>query len=507
MQADASTPSAPLSGGAETREFVVSGALLPGDVQGLMPAGLRAQQDRRTRLRRVWLDTADGRLAKRGLVLVHVSDGDRRLLTLDGPAETVSVAAGDGPPQWPADLPAAVASRVAGLMGLRVLLPLRTEEGPASVLRLLDSEAKTVGRVWLEKKTTRGGPQTLRLESLRGYGRHASRVAKALAGDPRFSPSTAPAPSAPRLPQSPALTRDVPATHAVVAVLAYQFDVVEANIDGTSAALDTEFLHDLRVAVRRSRSALKVTADVLPARFAARFGPRLRWLGDLTTPARDLDVLVLEIPALVSALPDDARHDLEPLRLMLEERLRQSYVVLGKGIRSARFRQLAVGYRAELGKLAATAASGPLAGAAADRWATAAMQKVLKRGARITEMSAPEALHDLCKRCKELRYCLELFEPLWDAANLRRFVTELKALQENLGAFQDSEIQSATLRQHAEELATAAHAPTSTVIAIGRLTVHFESSQRAARAEFADRFNRFGSPGNRRRFAALTGGT
>jgi hypothetical protein len=55
-------------------------------------------------------------------------------------------------------------------------------------------------------------------------------------------------------------------------------------------------------------------------------------------------------------------------------------------------------------------------------------------------------------------------------------------------------------------LATTRNAPTATAIAIGRLTVHLEASQHAARAEFAERFNRFGRPANRARFAALTGG-
>jgi CHAD domain-containing protein len=297
----------------------------------------------------------------------------------------------------------------------------------------------------------------------------------------------------------------MPATHAVAAVLSHLFDVVEVNVDGTIAALDTEFLHDLRVAVRRSRSAFKLTSEVLPAQFSGRFVERFRWLGDLTTPARDLDVLLLELPSLRAALPDHIGDDLEPLRALVVERLEQAYADLGKGLRSARFRQLASSYRVGLGKIATSTAQAPWVGAAADGWAHGAMQTVLKRGGRINPDSAPELLHDLRKRCKELRYCLELFEPLWDGRDLGRVVTELKALQDNLGAFQDNEVQSATLRRWAEELATTGRAPASTVMAIGRLTVHLEARQDAARAEFAGRFARFARPANRRRFDALTG--
>jgi CHAD domain-containing protein len=491
-----------VSGG---RDFAVSDALKPDDVQRLLPPGLRAESERRTKLCRVWLDTVDGRLAKRGFTLVHLSDGDKRQLVLDAEPRSLAVATGDELPRWAADLPPTMAARVSPLMGLRALIPMRTVEATAVVLRVLDAEEKTIGRVWLERPP-RGGAQTVRVDHLRGYERQADRVAKALSRDPRlttvFPPKAGTAPG----PRRPTLTRDQAATHAVGLVLGHLFDVIEANIEGTSAAIDTEFLHDLRVAVRRTRSAMKLTSDVLPTRFVARFAGRARWLGDLTTPARDLDVMLLELPAMQATLPDGTGTDLEPLRDLLRERVVNEYAVLAKGLHSARIRQFGSSYRTELATIAASPARAPLAGDAADRWAAAALQRVLKRGARITPASPAESLHDLRKRCKELRYCLELFEPLWDARDLGQVIEELKSLQDNLGMFQDSEVQSEMLRHWAEELATTRNAPTGTAIAIGRLTVHLEASQHAARAEFAERFNRFGRPANRARFAALTGG-
>jgi CHAD domain-containing protein len=155
------------------------------------------------------------------------------------------------------------------------------------------------------------------------------------------------------------------------------------------------------------------------------------------------------------------------------------------------------------------------------------MRRVVRQGSQITEASAPDALHDLRKACKELRYCLQLFEPLWvhgvagvhDAASgsdgqsgskpgddvgRREFVVELKALQDNLGVYQDSDVQNATLRRWAESADTEP-LPAPTVLAIGRLSVHLEAAQAAARAAFADRFKQFTSPANRRLFTALIG--
>ena len=56
-------------------------------------------------------------------------------------------------------------------------------------------------------------------------------------------------------------------------VLTALLDTLEANVPGTMRDIDTEFLHDLRIAVRRTRSALKLAGDVLPPAWPAGSGP------------------------------------------------------------------------------------------------------------------------------------------------------------------------------------------------------------------------------------------
>ena len=90
----------------------------------------------------------------------------------------------------------------------------------------------------------------------------------------------------------------LPARVAVARVLLSFLDEMEAAWDGTVTDIDIEFLHDFRVAVRRSRSAVKLLGDVLPPALVAWVTPQLKWLGDLTTPSRDLDVLLQELPSL-----------------------------------------------------------------------------------------------------------------------------------------------------------------------------------------------------------------
>ena len=94
------------------------------------------------------------------------------------------------------------------------------------------------------------------------------------------------------------ITATMPAPVAVARLLLRLLDTMEQNVDGVLRDIDTEFLHDLRVAVRRTRSAIKLLGRVLPADLAEHFKAEFKWLGDVTTPVRDLDVHLLGFDAL-----------------------------------------------------------------------------------------------------------------------------------------------------------------------------------------------------------------
>ena len=73
----------------------------------------------------------------------------------------------------------------------------------------------------------------------------------------------------------------------------------------------------------------------------------------------------------------------------------------------------------------------------------------MRRGERITVNSPSDDVHALRKRCKELRYLLEVFRPVCARAPHRRLVKELKSLQDTLGDFQDGEVQREAVREFA----------------------------------------------------------
>ncbi len=135
-----------------------------------------------------------------------------------------------------------------------------------------------------------------------------------------------------------------------------------------------------------------------------------------------------------------------------------------------------------------------------------AFAKVARRGAAITQDTPAESLHDLRKRCKELRYALEFFAPLHDPAGYAKVVGDLKRLQDCLGEFQDTEVQIGEIRALAAAMLAAHEAPAVTLLAMGEVTAGLAARQRAARADFERRFAAFADVDGQRRMSALLRG-
>ena len=114
--------------------------------------------------------------------------------------------------------------------------------------------------------------------------------------------------------------RNSPLGVPVCAVLGRLLDVIKANLEGTIADIDTEFLHDFRVSVRRSRAVQRECKGVFAPEELAAFRAAFKWLQQITGDSRDLDVYVLEFDSLRSIVPESMRGDLDPLLAVLRGR-------------------------------------------------------------------------------------------------------------------------------------------------------------------------------------------
>jgi hypothetical protein len=86
---------------------------------------------------------------------------------------------------------------------------------------------------------------------------------------------------------------------------------------------------------------------------------------------------------------------------------------------------------------------------------------------------------------------------------MKSLVAELVKLQDNLGTFQDCEVQITSLRRFAELLDQRPGATGPAVLAMGLLSSQLVQRQQQARAEFHARFARFDRRKNRQRFRRL----
>ncbi|HWG64640.1 MAG TPA: CHAD domain-containing protein [Streptosporangiaceae bacterium] len=479
---------------------------------------------RQHRIRRTWLDTFDWRLYRAGLTLQHITGSGPGQLVLTGPGGEIDCQQA-GRISWPAlaaCLPTGpVQDRLASLAGVRALLPAARAVSTVRDFRVLNADTKTIAWIRVDRPSVTypapaDVPAELTVTSVRGYQGQTERIAQLLATVPGVN-SHAPKALETALAaagQRPgdysskinfALKPGMPARAAMKSVLLRLLDTLEANVSGTIRDTDTEFLHDLRVAVRRTRSALKLTGDVLPAGVRDRFGPEFKWLGDLTTPSRDLDVYTLNYDAMAAGLLAATPAELEPFRTHLVSQRAKEHRALVRGLRSARFTALTSEWRRTLSKLrpARGLSAGDLAAGRIDR----ARRKVLHRGHAITAQSPPEDLHNLRKRCKELRYLLEFFASLYEPRAYQSAVKELKGLQDCLGEFQDGQVQEHEIRFFAGQMLAGREAPVTAILAMGELAGQVAAGQRRAREQFAGRFSEFASPEGDRRFHALTGVT
>jgi len=242
-----------------------------------------------------------------------------------------------------------------------------------------------------------------------------------------------------------ALPADIGIRDAMLAVLDNCLQQVQRNEEAVIAGDDAETLHQMRVGVRRLRSALKLFEHIAPCPPALL--EDIAWLGQELGAARDWDVMLTSTLARVQASPG-GQHGLMELQALAFAAARTKRREAAQALLSSRYTHLML----TLGSWMLQAA--PTLHGSAAKFSRDSMQqlhkKLLKRANRMDDDDAA-SMHHTRIAAKQARYALEFFHSLYRVKDARVYLKALAATQEELGRHNDLVVADRLLRDLAQQ--------------------------------------------------------
>jgi triphosphatase len=241
-----------------------------------------------------------------------------------------------------------------------------------------------------------------------------------------------------------ALAPELTVTEAFKTIAWTALNHLQSNEHGMLEGRDPEYLHQMRVALRRLRSAFSEFAAVLPKATTDSLVAEFKWLAGVLGPARDWDVFVFEtLPPMREAFAEHAalkRFSRECARLRRGANRRAR-----RAVASARYQRLVLGFAAwiaaetwltegdETPIATARSPTREFAGAVLER----RFARVRKRGRKLRNLSAAE-LHRMRIAVKKLRYAMDFLATVFPPKRARDMLSRLARLQNILGAMNDA---------------------------------------------------------------------
>ncbi|HWN30110.1 MAG TPA: CHAD domain-containing protein [Burkholderiales bacterium] len=295
-------------------------------------------------------------------------------------------------------------------------------------------------------------------------------ASKALRGYRLYS-GEAPAPAKAA---APSLAPSMNASDAFIAIVEGCVQHLQANETGMLKQGDPEYLHQMRVALRRMRSAFKVFSKILPEPVTIPLVEEIKWLGGVLGPARDWDVFYYEtlLPVMEVFAEDPALRALREDCLKLREASRAAGRQAVDSSRYQRWLLLLGAFLIRRPWFNEKAGSAPLtATMPVAEFAQALLEKcygrLIKLGRHLARLNERER-HRLRIAAKKLRYTADFFSGLYLRKRARRYLKALGGLQDILGLLNDA----ATMRKLLDELSQCRRESRSAVNLISGWNAH-----------------------------------
>jgi triphosphatase len=239
--------------------------------------------------------------------------------------------------------------------------------------------------------------------------------------------------------QLPTLTRKMNANIAFKEIVWECINQLQLNQNVVLHTSDIEGVHQMRIALRRLRSAFSLFKLILGHKKCAFILSELKWLSDILGKARDIDVLLTQT---IPGIPTQFKHHqgLLALQQLALKRQIKIYVFIREALLSQRYNCLLLTICSwlENEKWKETKKHYKLL-TVATRTLNKFHKQLLRHNENLTDMP-PEYRHATRIASKRLRYAAEFFTSLYPVKDCTKFIKILAQVQECLGKINDTTV-------------------------------------------------------------------
>ena len=222
---------------------------------------------------------------------------------------------------------------------------------------------------------------------------------------------------------------------AARSTIAFYFHSLSEQV-AAAANSGVEPVHQVRVASRRLRAAVRLFSPYIQSIKPRDIEERLRWIGAQAGAVREFDTLEKLSRRMMKKLDPAMVKDLDPIWEEFKQGRQTAAENLAKALNSPRYKSLA--HRLS-GRIEITAEGDVAFASAAPKLISPMLKSAIRAGEKLSDDPAPEQLHELRKRSKNARYTLEMMMGL-GGKTLRQILKHLEDLQEVLGDYHDAAV-------------------------------------------------------------------
>lgn len=469
-----------------------------------------------------YYDTADRRLSQRGIALRVRKKG--RTYTQTVKAKALKSAAMSQRPEWNVEvkstrpdisaLPHAARKRVGLVLPkeLRKLFTVDVERKKAEVeLPNLEGGEPTIVEIALDRGQVKSGRKStdmteLEIELISGNHAAIFEIATQLADTGLMINQVTKAETGYRLidgaldPEPVRLSKfKLEPDQTVNQVIAEIFSAGLANVLDNEAATrlgaDPEGVHQMRVSLRRMRSALSVFRYMIDPKRCQWLKDELKWLASSLGPARDWDVFGMDILDPVDGFGVDA-DAINELRGAVKEQQHAAYDIVREVLASPRYFRFLIGLShfiaIEGWRPVDAGVDHPLEkpiNKASKVILGRAMRRLMRASKGLKKMSI-EKRHETRIELKKFRYATDFLQSLYPKDRVRPFMKSLSKMQDQFGHLNDVAVAEDLLVELTSEKGLSASARRHRLYGAGQVVAWHARGVKDAESDFLENWRR-----------------